>query len=67
MRNADYALSVVYHDKLSRYPEGWRIDERLLVANASKTGAAHVVALGALPATQKGIQSLSRRQPPAAE
>jgi SnoaL-like domain len=64
MRNADYALSVVYHDKLTRYPEGWRIDERVLVANSSKTGIAHVVALGELPGTQRGIHSLSEREPP---
>jgi hypothetical protein len=67
MRNADYALSVVYHDRLTRYPEGWRIDERLLVSNNSKTGTAHVVALGELPGTQKGIQSLSKREPPGIE
>lgn len=64
MRNVDYALSVVYHDRLTRYPQGWRIDERVLVANTSKTGTAHVVALGELPGTQTGIQSLSERRPP---
>jgi hypothetical protein len=65
-RNADYALSVVYRDELSRYPEGWRLDSRLLVSNASKAGTSHVMALGTLPDTQRGIHALSEREPPAA-
>lgn len=64
LRNADYAVSVVYHDRLSRYREGWRIDERVLVANASRSGTACVLALGELPRTQRGIHALSERDPP---
>ncbi len=65
--NADYVLSLAYEDKLTRYAEGWRIDERVLVANASKTGAAYLVAQGKLASTQKGIKSLSERPPPEAQ
>jgi hypothetical protein len=66
MRPADYALSVSYHDKLTRYPQGWRIDERVLVSNVSKSGAAHIIALGKLPDSQKGVQALSKKAPPPA-
>ena len=30
LRPADYVVSVSYVDELSRYPEGWRIDRRVL-------------------------------------
>lgn len=66
MRPADYGLSVSYEDKLTRYPAGWRVDARVLVSNVSKSGAAHVVAFGELPGTQKGIQALAKKAPPAA-
>ncbi len=61
LRNADYALSLMYVDELTRYPEGWRIDCRVLIPNASPTGQTSVVALGSLPETQKGIHALARR------
>ncbi len=65
MRPADYALSVTYEDTLTRYPEGWRINSRVLISNVSKTGQAMVLAIGELPATQKGIQALAKKAPPA--
>ena len=65
MRPADYSLSLSYRDELTRYPEGWRIDARVLVSHPSKDGGSHVVAAGELPATQKGIQALARKPAPA--
>jgi SnoaL-like domain len=62
--NADYVLSLVYEDKLGRFEEGWRVEERVLVANTSKTGTAYLVAQGKLASTQKGIRSLSEREAP---
>jgi|GEM_PF-5992042 len=62
--NADYVLSLVYEDRLGRSEEGWRIEERVLVANTSKTGTAYLVAHGKLASTQRGIRSLSERKPP---
>ena len=64
MHTADYALSIRYIDELTKYPEGWLIDSRLLVSNVSKTGYATIVALGTLPASQKGVQGLARKPPP---
>lgn len=61
MRTADYALSIRYVDRLTKYPEGWRIDERRLFPNPSKTADSYVLALGELPASQRGIRSLSER------
>jgi hypothetical protein len=61
MRPADYALSVSYRDRLTRYPEGWRIDARVLESNVSKSGEAHIVALGEIPATQTGVLKLSKK------
>lgn len=58
LRNADYVLVLNYHDELSKHPEGWRIDRRVLTPNGVGT---HVVALGELPGTQSGIHALSRR------
>jgi hypothetical protein len=66
MRPADYALSVMYHDRLTRYPEGWRVNERVLVPNVSKSGAVQIVALGEIPATQTGVQMLAKKPPAAA-
>jgi hypothetical protein len=63
-RPCDYSLSLSYVDELTRYPEGWRIDSRTLIAHPSKTGESHVVAAGELPGTQKGIQALSRKPAP---
>ncbi len=60
-RPADYVVSVSYHDELTRYPEGWRIDRRVLVPHGSQTGHPTVLGLGVLPQTQAGIQALSRR------
>jgi SnoaL-like domain len=64
LRGADYGLSLTYLDELSRYPEGWRIDSRLLVSNVSKVGSASIITVGELPQTQKGIHALARREPP---
>ncbi|MGE4425218.1 MAG: nuclear transport factor 2 family protein [Solirubrobacteraceae bacterium] len=66
LRNADYALSLGYVDELTRYPEGWRIDARVLVSNTSKTGDAAILAAGTLPTSQSGIHGLARRRPPGA-
>jgi hypothetical protein len=63
-RVADYALSLRYFDKIRKYDEGWRIQERVLVPNVTKTGDPYLMAIGILPATQKGIQALSRRPLP---
>lgn len=63
LREADYALSVRYVDRLSRRPEGWRVDSRVLEPNPSKTGQAYVLAAGELPASQRGIHSLAKRDP----
>jgi len=64
LRGADYGLSLTYLDELARYPDGWRIDSRLLVSNVTKAASASIITVGALPATQTGIYALSRRQPP---
>ena len=61
LRPADYVISVSYHDELTRYPEGWRIDRRVLVPHGSETGHHQVLGLGVLPETQKGIHALARR------
>lgn len=63
-RSIDYGLSLAYDDALSRYPEGWRFDRKVLVSNTSKDGGSHVVAFGQLPETQRGIQALTRKAPP---
>jgi hypothetical protein len=65
-RAMDYGLSLSYDDELTRYPEGWRFDKKVLVSNTSKDGDAHIVAFGELPTTQKGIQALTRKAPPTA-
>jgi len=66
LRPADYALSISYHDELTKYEEGWRFDEKTLVSNTARVDQAHVLALGALPKTQSGPQGLARRSPPLA-
>jgi hypothetical protein len=63
-RAIDYGLSLSYEDKLTRYPEGWLFDAKVLVSNRSKDGGSHVVAFGSLPGTQTGIQALTRKAPP---
>jgi hypothetical protein len=65
LRPADYGLSLTYLDELTRYPEGWRIDSRVLVSNVSKVGSASIIAVGELPPTQKGIHALALKEPPA--
>lgn len=67
LRPADYVLSLSYVDELSRYPEGWRIDRRVLVPNGADPAISSVVAIGALPGTQKGIHALAGRSSPASE
>lgn len=62
-RPADYVVSVSYLDELTRYPEGWRIDRRVLQPHGWATGHPVVLGLGVLPQTQLGIQALSRRDP----
>ena len=54
LRPADYVLVVQYLDELSRYPEGWRIDRRVLASNGES-----VVGLGSLPRTQSGMRALA--------
>lgn len=61
LRPADYVVSVSYHDELTRYAEGWRIDRRVLVPHGSKPGHQQVLGLGVLPPTQKGIHALAVR------
>jgi hypothetical protein len=65
LRPADYGLSLRYLDQLTRYPQGWLIDSRVLSSNVSKMGTASIIAVGELPQTQKGIHALARKQPPA--
>lgn len=62
-RPADYVVSVSYLDELTRCPEGWRIDRRVLQPHGWATGHPVVLGLGVLPQTQLGIQALSRRDP----
>jgi hypothetical protein len=54
LRPADYVLVLDYVDELSRYPEGWRIDRRVLVGNGESP-----VGIGFLPSTQTGINALA--------
>ena len=56
LRPADYVLVLNYVDRLSRHPEGWRIDRRVLVSNGES-----VVGLGSLPGTQRGIHALAKK------
>lgn len=56
LRPADYVLVLSYVDELRRYPEGWRIDRRVLVSNGES-----VVGLGSLPQTQSGIHALAEQ------
>jgi hypothetical protein len=56
LRPADYVLVLNYVDELSRYPEGWRIDRRVLVSNGES-----VVGIGSLPPTQRGIHALASK------
>lgn len=56
LRPADYVLVLNYVDELSRYPEGWRIDRRVLVSNGES-----VVGVGSLPETQRGIHALAKK------
>lgn len=64
LRPADYGLSLIYLDELTRCPEGWRIESRVLLSNLSKTGSANVITVGELPQTQSGIHALARKAPP---
>lgn len=59
LRPADYVLVLNYVDELSRHPEGWRIDRRVLVTNGES-----VVGVGSLPRTQHGIHALASRTAP---
>jgi hypothetical protein len=61
LRPADYVLVVQYVDALSRYPEGWRIDTRVLYSNGES-----VIGIGSLPSTQTGMHALARKTEPAA-
>lgn len=63
LRPADYVVSVRYHDELTRYPEGWRIDRRVLVPHGAERGRPNVLGMGVLPGTQLGIHALARRAP----
>jgi hypothetical protein len=63
LRPADYVVSVSYVDELSRHPEGWRIDRRVLEPHGTAMGHANVLGFGRLPDTQAGISALSRRSP----
>ncbi|MHB1809775.1 MAG: nuclear transport factor 2 family protein [Solirubrobacteraceae bacterium] len=54
MRAADYAMSVRYDDELSKRPEGWRIDRRVIVSNGVS-----IVATGEIPRTQRHAFTLS--------
>jgi hypothetical protein len=63
LRPADYVVSVSYVDELSRHPEGWRIDRRVLEPHGTAMGHANVLGLGRLPHSQAGINALSSRSP----
>lgn len=54
MRPADYAMSVRYDDELSKRPEGWRIDRRVVTSNGVS-----IVATGEIPRTQTHAFTLS--------
>jgi hypothetical protein len=54
MRPADYAMSVRYDDELSKRPEGWRIDRRVVISNGVS-----IVATGEIPRTQRHAFTLS--------
>lgn len=56
LRPADYVLSLNYVDEWRKYPEGWRIDRRVLESNGVS-----VIAIGELPQTQESIHSLAAR------
>jgi hypothetical protein len=53
-RPADYVMSVGYSDELSKYPEGWRIDERVVMWNHES-----IVAAGVVPPSQSGVHVLA--------
>jgi hypothetical protein len=61
MRPADYALSLTYFDRLARLDGGWRVTQRVLKPNVTKTGDPYLLAFGELPATQRGIHALAQR------
>jgi hypothetical protein len=54
LRPADYALSVGYDDQLTKYPEGWRIDRRVVTSNGES-----IVAVGVVPQTQSHAHVLA--------
>ncbi len=56
LRPADYVLVLNYVDELSRHPEGWRIDTRVLVAIGES-----VIGIGSMPATQSGVHALAKK------
>lgn len=53
-RPADYVMSVGYRDRLSKYPKGWRIDERVVTWNHES-----IVAAGVVPPSQSGVHALA--------
>jgi hypothetical protein len=57
LRPADYALSVGYDDQLTKYPEGWRVDRRVVTRNGES-----IVAVGVVPQTQTHCHVLSGAQ-----
>jgi hypothetical protein len=54
MRPADYVMSVGYLDELSEYPQGWRIDKRVVTWNHQS-----IVAAGVVPPSQAGVHALA--------
>ena len=49
-------LVLNYVDELSRHPQGWRIDTRVLVSNGES-----VIGIGSMPATQSGVHALAKK------
>jgi hypothetical protein len=54
LRPADYALSGGYEDELTKYPEGWRVDRRVVISPS-----ASVIAVGVLPPSQSHAHALA--------
>jgi hypothetical protein len=56
LRPADYATSSKYNDELSKYPEGWRIDRRVVSSNGES-----ILAVGAIPESQSHLRARAER------
>jgi SnoaL-like domain len=55
LRPADYCLSGGYDDELTKYPEGWRVDKRVVISPT-----ASVICVGVLPPSQAHAHALAK-------